>query len=45
MSYLDGLVPHFPVPEHAADWARALARELELAGAERPAFNVVGSIT
>jgi hypothetical protein len=30
MSYLDGLVPFFPLPEHAHEWARALARELDL---------------
>ncbi len=29
MAYLDGLVGSFPLPEHAADWAVALARELE----------------
>jgi hypothetical protein len=27
MAYLDGLVPYFPLPEHASEWARALARE------------------
>jgi hypothetical protein len=44
MSYLDGLVPYFPVPEHAAEWARALARELGLTPAERPALDTVGSL-
>lgn len=44
MSYLDGLVPYFPVPEHAAEWARALARELGLAPTQRHALNTVGSI-
>jgi hypothetical protein len=30
MAYLDGLIPHFPLPEHAADWGRALAEEMRL---------------
>jgi hypothetical protein len=30
MAYLDGLVDSFPLPAHAADWSRALARELGL---------------
>ena len=30
MAYLDGLVPNFPLPEHAAEWGRALAGELGL---------------
>jgi len=30
MAYLDGLVSSFPLPIHAAEWARALANELNL---------------
>lgn len=30
ISYLDGLVPWFPLPEHAEAWGSALARELDL---------------
>lgn len=30
MAYLDGLVPYFPLIEHAVDWGRALANELGL---------------
>jgi len=30
MAYLDGLIPYFPLPQHAAEWGRALAEELRL---------------
>lgn len=30
MAYLDGLVPHFPLLEHAGAWGQALANELGL---------------
>lgn len=35
MAYLDGLVPHFPLPEFAGEWGRALAAELGLGPASR----------
>lgn len=38
MAYLDGLVPCFPLHEHAAEWGRALAEEL---GAHRSSMETI----
>lgn len=35
MAYLEGLIPHFPLREHAGEWGRALALELTMSLASR----------